>query len=345
MKREHYGIASCGTPVDLFTLQNRNGVVVRCVNYGCRVTQVMLPSVGRHADVVLGLDDLQSYERDETSQGAFVGRYSGRVKGARFSVSGREFSLLKNDGENFLHGSLGKRVFAAEAAGDESVLFQATSPDGCDGFPGEVRISVLYSLDSENKLTMEYSAKTDAPTHINLTNHSYFDLSAGEDPTIEGHVLKLESESMLEIGLDLCPTGKTIQVRGGAFDFSTPKEIGRDIDGDDPQLLAAGGYDHCFILNRDDGGPAEAPRLAATVTDSRGLRSLRVYTTQPAVQFYTGNFLDGSMTGKGRALQRRGGFCLETQHYPDTPRHPGFPSTLLRPEEKLVLKTVLQFGF
>lgn len=342
MKPEHFGVTEGGQDVDLFELRNRNGVIVRCINYGCRITNILLPSASGHADIVLGFDDVAGYESDDSSQGAFVGRYANRIKGAEMTVGGRDYKLTQNDGANYLHGSLSKRVFAAETDSDGAMTFKTVSGSGEDGFPGNVRVTVKYRLDDDDKFTMEYFAQTDADTHVNFTNHAYFDLADGIDETIENHLLQIESGAFLEAGGDLIPTGRIIPADGTPLDFRHQKTIGRDISSDDKHIKAGRGYDHTFILNPPK---TKEPVLAAEACAPDGERSIRVFTTQPAIHLYTGNFLDGTLKGKGRVFTHRSAFCLETGHYPDSPHHPEFPTTLLRPGEEFHETTVLQFGF
>lgn len=334
MGRTHFGVASDGRGVDQFELGNRNGMVVRCISYGCRVTNILLPSASGHSDVVLGFDSLAEYEADDTAQGAFIGRYANRIKGASVNIGGRDYGILQNDGENYLHGSLMSRVFSAEGETESSVTFKTISKDGDDGFPGELRVTVVYSLDDDDRFTMEYFATTDAETHVNLTNHSYFDLADGMDGTIDNHLLRMESDRFLETSDDRIPTGRILDVEGTPFDFRRQRTIGRDIGAD--------GYDHCFVINRDE---PRAMSLAAEACSPGGERSMRILTTQPAIQLYTGDMLDGTLRGKGRTFNRRAAFCLETQHYPDSPRHPEFPPTLLRPGEEFHEVTALEFSF
>ncbi|MDR1136736.1 MAG: galactose mutarotase [Synergistaceae bacterium] len=342
MSRKYFGATADGRDIYQLELRNRNGVIVKCVNFGCRLTNILLPSVSGHSDIILGFDDLTGYEADNSSQGAFIGRYANRIKDAEVSVAGHRYALMKNDGNNYLHGKLQNHAFSVEKELENSVTFKAVSPAGEEGFPGELKITVKYFLDDDDKFTMEYFAGTDADTYINLTNHAYFDLSDGMDETIENHLLRIESGAILETGEDLIPTGRVIETAGTPFDFTRQKTIGRDISADDINLKTGRGYDHCFLLEpREDSEPA----LAAEACAPGGERSIRIFTTQPAIQLYTGNFLDGTLSGKGRVFNRRAAFCLETQHYPDSPHHPEFPTTLLKPGEEFHETTVLQFGF
>lgn len=345
MERILYGKTRAGEEVDCFIIKNANGLEVRCINYGCAITGILVPTAaGPPVDVVLGFDSLSGYEEDEgTYQGRVVGRYANRIKNAAFSLDGREYTLMKNNGENYLHGSFHKRVWAAEVIGDNSVSFTYTSPDGEDGFPGELWASVTYTLTGSNELMIDYRAVPKAPTHVNLTNHAYFNLAGSGHPTVEDHLLTLNCDLFLEGGNDLCPTGRMLETAGGAFDFSTPKPIGRDINAKDPQLELAGGYDHCFIVNRES--PAGLA-LAAKLEDPASGHAMRVYTTQPGMQVYTGNFLSGAPGKKGAPMAKRSAVCLETQHFPCTPNgYEDFPPTLLQAGEKYRQSTVLQFSF
>ncbi|MDL2325221.1 galactose mutarotase [Ruminococcaceae bacterium OttesenSCG-928-A16] len=337
-----YGRTQNGEQVYQFTLTNKNGVEVRCINYGCRLTHFFAPAPGGEiADILLGYDNLAGYEADTASHGAFIGRYANRIKGAAFTIEGKTYNLLKNNGGNYLHGSLRNRVFSAEIIGENSVSFTYLSPDGEDGFPGELRVTVIYTLTDQNELMMDYRAFSSAATHVNFTNHSYFNLAGEGTPSMENQLLWLNSKTFLEEDSELCPTGNIIEVAGGALDFTQEKPIGRDIEADDPQIKGAGGYDHAFILNKDT--PRELV-LAAIARHPETGRSLRVYTTQPSMQFYTGNFLTGQPGKNGHTYPRRSAFCLETQHYPSSPGHPHFPSTLLLKGEKIHEITVYQIG-
>jgi aldose 1-epimerase len=341
MKTKKYGTTTEGRDVEQYTLMNKAGLTVRCINYGCRLTHILVPGKDGPVDVLLGFDALADYERDGTFQGTFVGRYANRIAGAAFALGSRRYELLKNDGNNYLHGSWHRRVFGAEVLSENSLLFTYTSPDGEDGFPGEVRARVQYTLTEENTLEMDYRAVSDAETYVNFTNHSYFNLSGAGSGSVYEHLLRINSREILEAGGELCPTGRVLNVADGPFDFTSEKPIGRDIAVQDPQLIAGGGYDHCYLLAQKEG---DALLLAAELGDPTNTRGLRVYTTQPSVQLYTGNFLvDGTMGKNGRSFGYRGGVCLETQHYPDTPSHPEFPSALLKPGEEHHEKTALQF--
>lgn len=342
--REIYGVTKDNQEVEKFILQNKNGLAVHCINYGCCLTSILVPdSSGGTEDVLLGYDSLSGYEYDTSYQGALVGRYANRIKAGEFEIEGKKYSLTKNDSGNYLHGSLNSKVFDAELIGDNSISFTYTSPEGEDGFPGELWVGIIYTLTDENELVMDYRAVPRAATHVNLSNHAYYNMSGQNELSVSEQTLWLNSSSMLETGQDLCPTGRVIDISGGAFDFTEAKPIGRDIGKDDPQLQVAGGYDHCFILDKSR---PSALSMAAIARDPVSGRTMRVYTTQPAVQFYSGNFLDSSVAGKnGRPFAKRSGFCLETQHYPCSPNIPDFPTTLLEAGEKYHNITVHQFSW
>lgn len=336
----HFGTTKDGQEVYQYVLRSPGGIEVRCINYGCRITGICTPDkTGAMGDIVQGYDTVAGYEEDDAYHGAFVGRYANRISGASFTLEGETYSLMQNDGNSFLHGSFSHRVFTAQAMGDNSVSFTYISPDGEDGFPGELWIAVTYTLTDQDELVMDYRAHSNKTTHVNFTNHSYFNLNPGTD-SVDGHVLWLGCRQFLETTKELCPTGRVLPVEGGAFDFTTAKPIGQDINKPDPQLQAGGGYDHCFVIDK---ASPQSLAMCASVTEPVTGRALRVYTTQPAVQFYGGNSLNGR-TGKGGVpMPRRSGFCLETQHYPDTPAHPDFPPTVLEAGEKYHSITLLKF--
>lgn len=339
MQQEQFGMTRDGKEITAYTLQNKNGLEVRCINYGCRIVNVYVPAEnGTKADVILGYDTMAEYEEDTCFMGTVVGRVANRIGKASFKLGDKEYKLPQNDGENYLHGSLHSKVFSGEAIGENSVTFTYVSPDGEDGFPGEVWYGITYTLTDDNELMLDYRALTDTATHINITNHGYFNLAADGGDILD-HSMLLNGNYFLEVDSKLIPTGQEIDVRKGSFDFTQAKRIGQDIEKEDPQLALTGGYDHCYILNRKAPGMA----LAADVVDPKSKRGLRVYTTQPAVQFYTGNFLTGTIGKGGKPMNRRAGLCLETQHYPDSPNQPEFPSTLVRPKEKYHQATIWHF--
>lgn len=341
MDRVLYGKAKDGKEVDCFILRNKQGMEVRCINYGCRLTNIYLPAGEHRVDVVLGFDSLADYEEDSSGQGAFIGRYANRIEGASFTINDVPYKLLKNEGRNFLHGSLCHRVFDAEIIGENSVSFTYISPDGEDGFPGELWVGVTYTLTDKNELMMDYRALSDKDTHINLTNHTYFDLSGSNN--LNSQLMMINGDEVLELDAEHLPTGRLLDVKGGAFDFTKEKPVGRDINSDDPQIKLAGGYDCAYILNKAQ--PHQLV-LAAVVRHPESSRSLSVFTTQPSMQLYTANFLDGTIKGKDeKPLKKHGALCLETQHYPCSPSNSDFPSTLLEAKGKFHEATLFQFGF
>jgi aldose 1-epimerase len=301
---------------------------------------------GEPEDVVLGFDSLAPYLAGHPFFGALIGRYGNRIAGGRFRLNGVEYTLARNDGPNHLHGGpqgFDKVVWRAtprEHAGAPALELAYLSRDGEEGYPGNLDVAVVYTLTADSALRIDYQATTDQDTVVNLTNHSYFNLAADGD--ILAHEIQIAAEHFLPIDATLIPTGERRPVRGTPMDFTRSTAIGARIHADDEQLrLASGGYDHAWVLDKDEG----ALGLAAEVYDPTSGRVLEVFTTQPAVQFYTGNFLDGSSIGKdGRAYHKHHGFCLETQHFPDSPNQPDFPSTVLKPGEVYRQTTIFRFS-
>ncbi len=326
---------------------------VRVLEHGCTIVGVEVPDrEGRLADVALGFSDAAEYRRRHPYFGCVVGRYGNRIAGGRFSLDGREYQLATNNAPGgrpcHLHGGevgFDQRFWSLErplGEGASELRFSRVSLNGEEGYPGNLSVGLVYRLTADNALEIEYEATTDAATPVNLTNHSYFNLRGeGSGETVLEHELKLSASRFLPTNAGMIPTGELRPVAGTPFDFLHPRTIGERIDQPDPQLLGAGGYDHNWVL--DSGGGALA--LAAEVYEPVSGRVLQVLTTEPGVQLYTGNLLDGTCVGKsGRAYQRRGGLCLETQHFPDSPNQPGFPDTVLRPGGTYRSKTVYRFG-
>ena len=341
-----FGATDDGAPVSLFSICNSNGVEVRITNFGGIITGIDVPDRhGRQDDVVLGYDNLDGYARGAGNPyfGALIGRFGNRIAGGRFSIGGKTYQVPINNAPNSLHGGVDgfdRRVWDAELKG-KSLHLTLVSPDGDQGFPGTLRAHVVYTLDNDNALTIDYTATTDADTIVNLTNHAYFNLAGAGSDDILSTVLTLYADRFTPVDANLIPTGELRPVDGAPFDFRAGTPIGERIDNDDEQLHLARGYDHNFVLAKEPGQLT----LAATACDEHSGRTLDVLTTEPGVQFYSGNFLDGSNIGKGRKPYRhRSGFCLETQHFPDSPNHPSFPSTLLRPGETYRQTTVYKFG-
>lgn len=344
--REPFGVTPSGEAVELFTLTNAHGLRVRAMTYGGIIVSLEAPDRrGTPGDVVLGYDSLAGYLRDSPYFGAIVGRYGNRIAKGRFTLDGKEYRLAVNNGPNHLHGGVrgfDKVVWHAEPFDDArgaGVVLTHTSPDGDEGYPGTLNAKVTYTLTDRNELRIEYEATTDQATPVNLTQHSYFNLAGSGD--ILGHELMIAADSFTPVDSTLIPTGAIAPVAGTPFDFRAPHTIGERIGADNEQLRFGGGYDHNFVLTRSGTGLA----LAARVHDPVSGRTLEIRTTEPGIQFYSGNFLDGSITGKrGVVYAHRTGLALETQHFPDSPNHPNFPSTILAPGQVYRSSTVWTFG-
>lgn len=335
-----------GSEVNLFTLRNTNGVTVRAIDYGGIILSLEVPDRnGELGDVALGYDDLEGYLTETPYFGALIGRYGNRIAGGRFELDGATYELARNDGPNHLHGGMvgyDKVLWEGSALEDEvGVVFRYLSADGEEGYPGNFTIEVTYLLTDDDELVFDYRATTDAPTPVNLTQHTYFNLAGHDGGDVLDHLLQIHADSYTPVDDTLIPTGEIAPVEGTPFDFREPTPIGARIDADHPQLAAGGGYDHNFVLARGD----DALFHAVRVREPTSGRVMDVYTTEPGVQFYSGNFLDGSIVGKGDTVYaHRTGFCLETQHFPDSPNRPEFPSTILRPGEELRSRTVYAFA-
>jgi aldose 1-epimerase len=337
-----WGHTASGAPVERYTLSSSE-ISVDVITFGARVVSLQAADrAGVKADVVLGYASLNEYEADTTYQGAIVGRYGNRIAHGTFEIDGHVFHVPTNNNGNALHGGpegFDKKVWVAHEipGGVEMTL---VSGDGDMGFPGELSVQVRYTIE-KNSLHIIYAATTTKPTVVNLTNHCYFNLCGEGQGTILDHTLMLSAAAMTPVHAGLIPTGALASVEGTPFDFRKLTKIGERIDVDNEQLKCAGGYDHNWVLNGDSG----SLRLAAEVFDLSSGRTLTVKTTEPGVQFYSGNFLKGMFTGKsGAKYERHFGFCLETQHFPDSPNHPEFPSTLLSPGETLHSETIFSFG-
>src|SRR5271165_598442 len=334
-----------GRPVTLYTLTNAHGVEIRAMNYGGIIVSIRVPDrKGQLGDIVLGHETLEGYIPNPPYFGAIVGRYANRIANGTFTLDGKAYTLPKNDGPNTLHGGVDKTfnkvVWDGEPLkGKTGVAFSYLSKDGDEGFPGNLKVKVTYTLTDSNELVIDYEATTDKATPINLSQHSYFNLKGEGNGDILDHEIMINADRFTPVDKTLIPTGELRPVKGTPFDLTHPTKIGAHIDDSYDQIQLGHGYDHNFVLNAkpDQNGM----KLAARVHESSSGRELEVWTTQPGVQFYTGNFLDGSVTGKqGHVYQRRNAFCLETQHYPDSPNHPDFPNTILKPGETFHEKTV-----
>jgi aldose 1-epimerase len=348
LERDTFGIMEDGRSAEVFTLSNANGIEARVTNFGGIILSLTTPDrAGRMADIVLGFDSLAPYLAGTPYFGAIIGRYGNRIAWGSFAIDGDTFSLAKNNGPNHLHGGVrgfDKVLWDAEPFANETgqgLILRYTSPDGEEGYPGTLQATVTYTLTDENELIVDYVATTDKATPVNLTQHSYFNLSGAGSGDILGHELLIAASAYTPVDSTLIPTGEITPVEGTPFDFRTPTAIGARIDADDPQIRNGPGYDHNFVLDRT----GEGLQLAARVTDPGSGRTLEIRTMEPGLQFYSGNFLDGTITGKGgHGYGHRSGFCLETQHYPDSPNQPSFPSTILRPGEEYRTRTVFAFG-
>jgi aldose 1-epimerase len=340
-----YGTTPDGQPVEQYTLTNANGIEVGIITYGGIITSILAPDrSGERRNIVLGFNTLDDYVHKNRYFGCITGRFANRIADARFTLDSKVYTLAVNNGVNALHGGLvgfDKRVWAAQAV-QMGVALTYTSVDGEEGYPGNLEVTVMYSLSADNSLRIDYTATTDAPTPINLTNHSYFNLSGEGSGAITDHILTLYADHYTPVNANIIPTGEIASVVGTPFDFRTRTPIGLRIDADDAQIKLGGGYDHNYVINRPDD---ESLVLTALVEDPASGRTLETLTTEPGVQLYTGNFLDGSVVGSGgKPYEKRGGFCLETQHYPDSPNQPAFPNTILRPGEEYRTTTVYRFG-
>src|SRR5579883_1298103 len=350
IEKSAYGKTPDGQEITLFTLTNEKGVQAQIINFGGIVVSLKVPDKqGKLADVVLGYDSLEGYLENPSYFGAIIGRYGNRIAHGRFELDGKTYTLAKNNGENSLHG--GKTGFnkvvwtprAFESKDGPSLELKYLSKDGEEGYPGDLRVTVTYTLANTNELKIDYAATTDKTTVVNLTNHSYFNLTGTPEKDILEHVLMINADRFTPVDSGLIPTGELKPVAGTPFDFRKPTAVGARIGNDDEQLKLGGGYDHNFVLN-------SAPKrggltLAARVLEPGSGRVLEVWTTEPGIQFYTSNFLNGSIRGKGGiAYQKHAALCLETQHFPDSPNHPKFPTTTLKPGEKYHTITIYKFS-
>jgi aldose 1-epimerase len=345
--RDPFGKTPEGVPAEIFTLYGDGGVVVRISNFGGVIVSVVAPGRdGTKADVVLGFQTLEGYVADKSFQGALVGRYANRIAKGHFVLDGKDYALVTNNGPNHLHGGLhgfGRKVWGARVVpGPKGEALELTllSTDMEEGYPGSLNAKVVYSLGPDNGLEIDYSATTSKPTVLNLTNHTYFNLAGEGSGDVLGQEIQIEADQFTPVDATLIPTGELRAVKGTPLDFTKSTPIGARIDDPYEQMAKGSGYDHNFVVR----GPAGKLRLAARVTDPKSGRVLEVLTTQPGLQFYSANFLDGSIVGKsGHKYARRNAFCLETQHFPDSPNQPKFPSAVLRPGQTYHETTVFHF--
>lgn len=342
VSKTYYGTTASGQKVNSFLLENRRGTRVSVIEYGCRITHLLVPDrSGRLTDVVLGCRDLEAYEQDDLFLGAFVGRVANRIEGAHFTLEGKEYQLEVNNGPNHNHGVWHQRVFEGRALGPDTVEFIYHSPDGEDGFPGNVSVSVRYTLTEDNRLILDYTAAADAVTPINLTNHSYFNLDGAGGTSVLDHKLTVYAHQYTPADAVSCPDGRILPVEGTPMDFTIGHAIGRDIGADFQQLIWGNGYDHNYVIDREEPGLVRAARLESEKT---GIW-MECSTTQPGIQIYTGNYLqDADLAKPGFVHAPRAAVCLETQHFPCALSRPNFPSILLRPGRLLRENTVYAFG-
>ncbi|MCC9135355.1 aldose epimerase family protein [Pontibacter silvestris] len=345
IKKDAFGTTTEGTETSLYTLNNETGMEIKVSDYGATITSILAHDKdGKPGDVVLGFDHVSGYQSEAYLKsnpyfGAAIGRFGNRIARGKFTLDGEEYTLATNNGPNHLHGGnkgFDKVVWKAEPLEEQNAIrFTYVSADGEEGYPGTLTTTVTYTLSSANELKIDYKASTTKATPINLTNHTYFNLAAGKLEDALNHVLTLHANKYTVVDESFIPTGENRDVTGTPMDFRTPEVIGSRIE------QVPGGYDHNYVLQ----DKSSALKLAATVFDPATGRTLEVYTTEPGVQFYTGNFLDGTLTGKGNiTYKKRYGFCLETQHFPDSPNQPDFPSTILRPDDTYTSSTVYRFS-
>ena len=348
VKSAAFGNTAQGESVELFTLTNSQGVEARITNFGGIVVSLKVPDrKGVIGDVLLGYNDLDGYLKVHPYFGALIGRFGNRIGGGTFTLEGKSYKLAKNDGENSLHGGLSgfdKKVWAAkakESADGPALELYYLSKDGEENYPGNLNVRVIYTLTNTNELKIDYTATTDKTTVLNLTNHMYFNLAGEGVLAILDHEVFIDADRFTPVDANLIPTGALRKVKGTPFDFSTPTKIGAHIDDKEEQLLFGLGFDHSFMINGYDG----SLRSAAKVYEPTSGRTLEVLTTEPDMHLYTGNHLDGTLTGKsGKKYIKRSSFCLEAEHFPDSPNKPEFPSVVLKPGQTYQQTTVYRFG-
>jgi aldose 1-epimerase len=341
-----FGTAN-GKEISVYTLTNKNGVEAKIATYGATVVSLKVPDrAGKLGNIVLGFNSVDSYVKGVPYYGGTIGRYGNRIANGQFTLDGAKYQLPTNDGPNSLHGGtkgFDKVVWTAEPVASkdgDTVRFTYVSADGEMGYPGQLTVHVTYTLRADNALAISYDATTTKTTVANLTNHSYFNLSGVANKSILGHKLTLKANRFTPVNATLIPTGELKPVKGTPFDFTTATAIGARIEAKDEQLKFGKGYDHNWVLNNAGGKLA----TAAILEDPESGRILEVKTTEPGIQFYSGNFMDGKPAGTGSVYQHRTGLCLETQHFPDSPNHPAFPSTVLKPGQTLKSQTVWKFS-
>ncbi len=347
IERRPFGKLANGGAVELYTLTNKAGVQVQITNYGGAVVSVRTPDRrGVMDDIVLGYDTAQGYEADTAYFGALVGRYANRIAKGRFNLNGVDYQLAQNNGVNHLHGGVrgfNKVIWTArESRTSDGVALELSylSKDGEEAYPGNLQVTATYVLTDANELRIEYTAKTDKETIVNLTHHSYFNLEGAGSGDVLRHEMKINADRFTPVDSTLIPTGELRAVKGTPLDFTRSTPIGARINASDDQLVLGKGYDHNFVLNKK----GKSLTLAATVYEPVSGRVVEMWTTEPGMQFYSGNFLDNVLGKAGKTYKHRGGFCLEAQHFPDSPNHSAFPSTVLKPNERYTQTTVYKFA-
>jgi aldose 1-epimerase len=349
ISEQAFGVTQGGDSVTLFTFANGNGLEVKIMNYGGIVTHLSVPDeAGKVEDIVLGFDQLADYEKGSPYFGAIVGRYGNRIAKGKFTLNGTEYTLAVNNNENHLHGGLkgfDKVVWDAktfENADGAGLILKYLSADMEEGYPGNLDITVTYTVKANNEIEIDYHATTDKPTVANITQHSYFNLTGNTKRDILDHDVMIKSNNLIPVDAGLIPTGQLMPVAGTPFDFNDATKVGARIDEDHEQMKLGGGYDHCWVLNKSS---EDALEWVVKATDTESGRVFELATSEPGVQFYTGNFLDGTLTGKGGAVyEQRYGLCFEPEHFPDSPNQANFPSVILNPGEEYSTTTIWKFG-
>ena len=346
--KKPFGVTKDGIDINQYILKNANGMQITVINYGGIITSWKAKDRdGSYEDIVLGFDNLSDYESSSPYFGALIGRYGNRIKEGKFSLDGVDYTLEVNNGENHLHGGVkgfDKVIWEVDKEVKEtsaSLILRHMSTDMEEGYPGNLDVKVIYTLTNDDELKVRYEAETDKKTIVNLTQHSYFNLSANLSRDILAHQITIDADSFLPVDKTLIPSGELRDVEGTPFDFRVPKRVGDDINEDYTQLTFGNGYDHCWVLNNQN----EGVRFVASAYDTLSGRSLEIFSDQPGIQFYSGNFLDGTLKSKdGGNYEFRSGFCLETQHYPNSPNQESFPSVILNPGEKYNTETIFRFS-
>lgn len=348
ISKSEFGKMPDSTVIDQYHLKNANGVEMNVITYGGRITSLKVPNKnGDFENVILNFDNLEDYLKENPFFGALIGRYGNRIAKGKFSLNDTEYSLATNNGVNHLHGGnigFDRVVWTAEpmeGPDNSSLKLTYLSKDGEEGYPGNLNVTVVYTLTEDNTLEVTYEATTDKATVVNLTQHSYFNLTGDFSKPILDQEIVINADTFLPVDATLIPTGEIRKVEGTPFDFKNPKAIGKDIDTKNEQLRLGLGYDHCWVLN----GEKKTMKMAASAYDRNSGRYMEIFTDQPGIQFYTGNFLDGTLQmPNGGTYAHRTGFCLETQHFPNSPNQKAFPSVVLNPGEKYVTKTTFKFS-